>query len=138
MQRAVQTFELEIEQMEADVVTCDEEIQKVHESIEEYKASANNMREELNTVNDAMNEAKEELDTENRILNAHNDEFNDLCALHDRKSAELIELNLRVQKITHDAERFQKERQTSEQTVRDLEAQNEWIADEKQYVKVCQ
>jgi len=65
-------------------------------------------------------------------LNAHNEEFNDLVTIHDRKSAELVELNLKVQKLTHDNERFQKVKQTSEQTVRDLEAQNEWIADEKQ------
>lgn len=132
MQRAVQTFELEIEQMEADIVTCDEEMQKVRDSIEEYKTSTSNMEEEMSTITSAMNEAKEELETENRILNAHNEEFNDLCAIHDRKSAERVELNLRVQKITHDNERFLKEKQYSEQTVRDLEAQNEWIADEKQ------
>ncbi|KAG1124874.1 hypothetical protein G6F42_009222 [Rhizopus arrhizus] len=132
MQRAVQTFELEIEQMEADIVSCNEEMQKVRDAIEEYKTFIADMTKEMADINSALEDANMALETENRILNAHNEEFNDLVTIHDRKSAELVELNLKVQKLTHDNERFQKEKQTSEQTVRDLEAQNEWIADEKQ------
>lgn len=132
MQRAVQTFELEIEQMEADIVSCDEEMQKVRDAIEEYKTFMADMTKEMAEINSALEDTNMALETENRILNAHNEEFNDLCTIHDRKAAELVELNLKLQKITHESERFQKEKQTSEQTVRDLEAQNEWIADEKQ------
>ncbi|KAI8643677.1 P-loop containing nucleoside triphosphate hydrolase protein [Parasitella parasitica] len=131
MQRAVQTFELEIEQLETDIVICDNEMQKVRDAIDEYKTATVNMKQEMDTITDAMKEAKDELETENRALNAHNEEFNDLSAIHERRAAELVDISLRVQKITHDNERFQKEKQTSEQTVRDLEAQNNWIADEK-------
>jgi chromosome segregation ATPase len=107
-------------------------MQKVHDTIDEYKTSTSAIKQELENIDTELTEAKEELETENRILNAHNEEFNDLCAIHDRKSSELVELNLRVQKITHDNERFLKEKQNSEQTVRDLESRNEWILDEKQ------
>ncbi|KAI7903060.1 uncharacterized protein BX663DRAFT_434418 [Cokeromyces recurvatus] len=132
MQRAVQTFELEIEQIETDIVACDNEMKKVHESIAEYKASIAAMKEEIEKIQTDEIVAKEELESENRILNAHNEEFNDLCTIHDRKSNELVELNLRIQKLTHDNERFIKERQHSEQTIQELESQYEWIADEKQ------
>ncbi|KAI9478463.1 MAG: hypothetical protein EXX96DRAFT_248991 [Benjaminiella poitrasii] len=132
MQRTVQTFELEIEQIEADIVACDNEMQKVRDSIAEYKASTTTMQEEIKELEDSMTASQEELESENRILNSHNEEFNDLCTIHDRKSAELVELNLRVQKLVHDSERFLKERQHSEQTIRELENQYEWISDEKQ------
>jgi chromosome segregation ATPase len=121
-----------LEQLESDIVTCDQEMQKVRDTIDEYKASTQAIQEELESINTELIEAKEELESENRILNAHNEEFNDLCAIYDRKSSELIELNLRIQKLTHDNERFLKDRQNSEQTVRDLENRNEWILDEKQ------
>lgn len=120
-----------VEQFEADIVTCDEEIEKVRDTIAEYKANMTDMQTQMDQLATDIEAAKQELDNENRILNAHNEEFNDLCAIYDRKSAELVELNLRVQKITHENERFLKERSNSEQMVRDLEMQYEWIADEK-------
>lgn len=118
--------------MESDIVQCDQDMEKVRETIDEYKTSTTSIKEELEEIDVNLTEVKDELVTENRILNAHNEEFNDLCSIHDRKSSELVELNLRIQKITHDNERFVKERQNSEQTVRDLESRNEWILDEKQ------
>lgn len=107
-------------------------MQKVRDSIAEYKASTAQMKEEMDTIEASMIEAKEQLENENRILNAHNEEFNDLCTIHERKSKELVELNLKIQKITHENERFQKDRLNAQQSVAELERQYEWIADEKQ------
>jgi chromosome segregation ATPase len=107
-------------------------MQKVRDLISEYNTNTVAMKEEIDTIEAAILEAKEELENENRILNAHNEEFNDLCAIHERKSKELVELNLRIQKITHENERFQKERLSSQQSVNDFEKQYDWIADEKQ------
>lgn len=107
-------------------------MQKVRDSITEYKASTAQMKEEMDTIEASMIEAKEQLENENRILNAHNEEFNDLCTIHERKSKELVELNLKIQKITHENERFQKDRLNAQQSVAELERQYEWIADEKQ------
>lgn len=132
MQRTVQTFELEIEQLVSDVATCEEDMQKVRDSITEYKASISEMRAEIRNTDATLIEAKDELENENRILNAHNEEFRDLSAIHERKSKELTELNLKIQKITHENERLQKDRYHSQQSVKDLENQYEWIADEKQ------
>lgn len=132
MQRTVQTFELEIEQLVSDIATCETDMQKVRDSIAEYKANIAEMRAEIRNTEAALIEAKDELENENRILNAHNEEFKDLCAIHERKSKELTELNLKIQKITHENERFQKDRYHSQQSIKDLENQYEWIADEKQ------
>ncbi|KAI7888401.1 P-loop containing nucleoside triphosphate hydrolase protein [Mucor mucedo] len=118
--------------METDMVTCDEDMEKVRESILEYKANATNMKEEMDGIDAAVVETHAQLDNERRILNAHNEEFNELCTIHERKSKECVELNLRIQKIAHENERFQKERATSEQTVKEMEVQHEWIVDEKQ------
>ncbi|RCI07057.1 Structural maintenance of chromosomes protein 2 [Rhizopus stolonifer] len=132
MERSVQTCELEIEQMESDITTCEEEMQKVRESITEYKASTASITEEIQHMEDALAESNQALEQENQVLNAQNEEFNELSVIHDRKSAELVEFNLRIQKLNHENDRFFKERQHSEQAIRDLEQQYEWIVDEKQ------
>lgn len=111
-------------------------MEKVRDFISEYKVSTATMKEEMDTIDAAVIQTKEGLENETRILNAHNEEFNELCILHERKAKELVELNLRIQKITHDNERFQKERLNSQQSVQDLESRYEWIIDEKQYVFV--
>lgn len=120
--------------MEADIVTCDEDLQKVRDAIIEYKLNTTAIKEEIDAIDTEMIETREGLDTETRTLNAHNEEFNELCTIHERKSKELVELDLRIQKIAHENERFQKERQNSQQTVQELEIQYDWIVDEKQYV----
>ncbi|KAI8973317.1 hypothetical protein BDF20DRAFT_824084 [Mycotypha africana] len=133
MQRTVQTFELEIEQSEADIRACEEEIEKSRTTVAEYKTAILNATSEIDALNKSLEEAKEELENESRILNAHNEEFKELCDAYDRKSAEVVELNLQLQKISHEIERIQKERQQSEQMIREMEKQYDWILDEKQY-----
>lgn len=120
--------------MEADIVTCDEDLQKVRDAIIEYKLNTTAIKEEIDAIDTETIETREGLDNETRTLNAHNEEFNELCTIHERKSKELVELDLRIQKIAHENERFQKERQNSQQTVQELEIQYDWIVDEKQYV----
>lgn len=134
MQRTVQTFELEIEQLDADIRTCEEDIEKVKDSIDQYKMQIVEMQQEIDSIESSIAEKKDELKKETQELNARNEELKELSALHTRKSEEVVELNLKVQKLMHDIDRFQKDRQHSRQAVEDLEAQNEWIADEKQYV----
>lgn len=131
MQRTVQTFVLEIEQAENDIKTCKEDMEVVRNNIVEYKAEATTIQEEIGEVENNMAEAKEELDIETQELNQRNDELKELSRIHRLKSDEVVELNLREQKLSHDIERFQKDRQYSQQLVEDYEAQHEWIVDEK-------
>lgn len=132
MQRTVQTFELEIEQTEVDIKTCEEDMDKVRNNITEYKTQMAAIQEEVDSIEASITEAKEALGVETRELSARNEELKELNALHQRKSEEVVELNLKVQKLSHDIDRFQKDRQYSQQAVDDLEAQHEWISDEKQ------
>ncbi|KAI8378675.1 RecF/RecN/SMC [Choanephora cucurbitarum] len=132
-ERSVQTCELEIEQMESDMETLEQDVQKVHETIADYNTKIKSITQEIKDIEHDLAEANAELENEKRILNAHNEEFNDLVAIHDRKSSEVVNYNLRIQKMTHENERYQKDTQNSEQAVYDLERQYEWIVDEKQY-----
>ncbi|KAG0872348.1 hypothetical protein G6F16_005241 [Rhizopus arrhizus] len=131
MQRTVQTFELEIEQTEIDIKTCEEDMEKVRSNITEYKTQMAAIQEEVDSIEANITEAKEALGVETRELSARNEELKELNTLHQRKSEEVVELNLKVQKLSHDIDQFQKDRQYSQQAVDDLEAQHEWISDEK-------
>ena len=123
---------LHVEQMESDMETLEQDVQKVHETIADYNTKIKSITQEIEDIEHDLAEANAELENEKRILNAHNEEFNDLVAIHDRKSSEVVNYNLRIQKMTHENERYQKDTQNSEQAVYDLERQYEWIVDEKQ------
>ncbi|KAG0191422.1 Structural maintenance of chromosomes protein 2 [Apophysomyces sp. BC1034] len=132
MERAVQTLELEIEQLESDITKCEEDMKKVRLVIDQYKQATCEMAEEIKQTKAKAKDVQEALERETEIINAHNEDLQKLEGLHKEKSAEIVEHNLEIQKITHEMERHQKEQQISQQRVDDLEREYEWIADQKQ------
>lgn len=134
MQRAVETFELGIEQQTSDIEECNTKMNEIRESIDKYKSDATEITKELEEILLFIAESQQELKEERAIMNAQNDEYKELCAFLERKKKELANLGLKIQKITHENDQFQKERLTSEQSVQDMEKRYDWIADEKQFV----
>ncbi|KAG2232864.1 hypothetical protein INT48_006316 [Thamnidium elegans] len=133
MQRAVQTFELGIEQQKSDIDECDNKMNEVRESIDKYKSDAAEITKELEEILLFITESNKELEEERTIMNAQNEEHTELCEFLERKKKELANLGLEIQKMTHENDRFQKERLTSQQIVQDMEKRYDWIADEKQF-----
>lgn len=134
MQRAVQTFELGIEQQTSDIGECNTKMNEIRESIDKYKSGATEITKELEEILLFIAESQRELEEERTIMNAQNEEYKELCAFLERKKKELANLGLEIQKMTHENDKFQKERLTSEQSVQDMEKRYDWIADEKQFV----
>lgn len=62
----------------------------------------------------------------------YNEEIQELEIVYKKKSAELVDINLEIQKIQHEMERHQKDQQGSRQIVENLENEHPWIADEKE------
>lgn len=73
-----------------------------------------------------------ELQSERDKLSAFNEEIKELGAATKQKMSEMTEANLQIQVLTHEVERFQKDKQAAQQIVTDMERKHEWIADNKQ------
>jgi structural maintenance of chromosome 2 len=131
MQRTVQTFELEIEQLDVDIENSQNEIDKSSESIKSLKAEMVEIQDETSSNETTSEQLRNQLDKENEILAARNEELTELSDLHEKKSNALVELNLQVQKLTHENEKFAKEQQASQQIVADYEKNNDWIIDQR-------
>ncbi|GAA5805506.1 hypothetical protein EDC94DRAFT_603518 [Helicostylum pulchrum] len=133
MQRAVQTFELGIEQQTSDIDECDTKMNESRETIDTYKSKSTEITKELEEILGFIAESKKELEEERAIMNAQNEEHTELCTFLERKKKELTNLDLEIQKMTHENDKFQKDRVTSEQIVQDMEKRYDWISDEKQF-----
>ncbi|KAI7861921.1 RecF/RecN/SMC [Spinellus fusiger] len=132
MQRAVQTLQLEIDQLETDIGACEQNIVESCATIHLYKQTAELLRQDLEQSQSLNDQTQVRIEQETEALNAHNTEIQEFDALHKCKSSQVVEYGLEVQKITHEMERHQKEQQSAQQMVNDLENQYEWIVDQKQ------
>ncbi|KAI9302946.1 RecF/RecN/SMC [Cunninghamella echinulata] len=132
MQRKVQTLELEIEQLETDVEHSQQEIAKSQQTINELKTKATSMKNEMKELQAKSDEANANLENELNIVRSYNEEIQELESIHKKKAAELVDINLEIQKIQHEMDRHQKEQQGSRQIVENLENDHPWIADEKE------
>ncbi|KAI8086313.1 uncharacterized protein BX664DRAFT_335502 [Halteromyces radiatus] len=133
MQRNVQTLELEIEQLEADTVQCQQDMQKVQQNIDDLQQKTLDMSKEMDDLKSKTDEAKSKLEYEINLMNSYNEEIQELEAVIKAKSSEMVDVNLKVQKIQHDMDRFQKDQQGARQTIENLENEHEWIADQKEF-----
>ncbi|RUS34192.1 RecF/RecN/SMC [Jimgerdemannia flammicorona] len=133
MQREVQILQLEIEQLETDLGANQKDVSNLKVIITQYKNDEKKLKEELSKIKKGHDEALLESQRERDKLSAFDEEIRDLEAAMKQKTAETAEANLEIQKLTHDVERFQKDKQAAQQVVTDMEKKYEWIADNKQY-----
>ena len=81
-----------------------------------------------------LNKAQEDLEQERQLISAVNEEMKELEGLQKKKSSEMTEHNLEIQKLEHEVDRQNREHQNSRDVVARLEEEHEWITDQKQYV----
>ena len=85
----------------------------------------------LTETQDAQDIAQARLDDERAKLTGFDEEMRSLEEFSRSKSSRITEEGLEMQKLTHQVEKFQKDQQTANQTLKDLEKAHEWISDEK-------
>ncbi|RUO96590.1 P-loop containing nucleoside triphosphate hydrolase protein [Jimgerdemannia flammicorona] len=121
------------EQLETDLGANQKDVSNLKVIITQYKNDEKKLKEELSKIKKGHDEALLESQRERDKLSAFDEEIRDLEAAMKQKTAETAEANLEIQKLTHDVERFQKDKQAAQQVVTDMEKKYEWIADNKQY-----
>ncbi|ORY04728.1 putative SMC2 protein [Basidiobolus meristosporus CBS 931.73] len=133
MQREVQTMQLEIEQTEAEISSCRQQISDADQSIEEYSEQEKTLKEELIDIKNALDNAQDKLDREMETMKNYDSEIRELEALSKSKAAEMADSQLELQKLSHELERYDKERETAARVIAELEKAHEWIVDQKQF-----
>ncbi|KAK9762665.1 Structural maintenance of chromosomes protein 2 [Basidiobolus ranarum] len=133
MQREVQTIQLEIEQTESEIENCKQQITVADQSIEEYVSKEKSLKNDLIDIKNALDHAQEKLDNEMQTMKNYDSEIRELETLSKDKSSEMADFQLELQKLSHELDRFDKERESAAKVVADLEKSHEWIVDQKQF-----
>ncbi|KAL1922238.1 uncharacterized protein VTP21DRAFT_9777 [Calcarisporiella thermophila] len=133
LQRDFQTLELEVEQLEKDLELTGTEIENAQAQIDQYQREEAEMKININEIKQKYDEALARLQSEREKLTAFDEELRELEATAKHKHAELTDSQLEIQKITHELERFQKDRTQAQQEIQQMERQYDWIVDQKQH-----
>jgi chromosome segregation ATPase len=65
-------------------------------------------------------------------LSGFDEEIKEVEAVHKEKSGQTTELQLEMQRLNHDVERYQAERYKTEREAESLERQHPWIPEQRE------
>ena len=131
MQKALQEAKIEAEQASNDVTTAQEQLVEIERSISSLNSELDSLRKEETEVKDSNEAALADLADEQAKLSGFDDELRDLEHTRSRKSKQVTEESLEIQKLSHAVDKAQKDLQTASQTVVVLEKEHDWISDNK-------
>ncbi|KAG0322604.1 Structural maintenance of chromosomes protein 2 [Linnemannia gamsii] len=131
MQREHQTLELELEQLEKDVRTANQELSDSETLITNLKGDRDHLQAEIRTLETALEKAQADFEKEKAQLSAYDEEMKELEALAKHKAKTLADSRLELQNVTHETDRLSKEKQALSRTIKELEDEHDWIMDQK-------
>ncbi|EMR09778.1 hypothetical protein PNEG_01962 [Pneumocystis murina B123] len=127
-----QSLKLEKEQLEGDLVI-------IQKQLKENNALISSQNSEINTLKFEQAQAKENyeklqrvLENERAKLTGYDKEFKHLENAMKIKTSYISEANLELQSLRHEINRLNKDKQSTLQSLNQMEAQYEWISDEKE------
>ncbi|KAI1317847.1 Structural maintenance of chromosomes protein 2 [Mortierella claussenii] len=131
MQREYQTLELELEQLEKDIKTANQELSESESLIFNFREERDRLQTHLVGLEKSLEKAQVEFEREKAQLTAYDEELKELGALAKQKSEAVAENQLEVQNLSHETDRLSKENQSLVSSIRELESSHEWIQDQK-------
>lgn len=131
LQKRLQDARIDSEQAVADLAAAQEQLAEAESTIELQKAEINELRQEEAKIKEAHDIAQAELADEQTKLSGFDDELRELEQTKSRKSKQMAEESLEIQRLSHSVEKAQKDTQTASQTVMALEKEHDWINDNK-------
>ncbi len=131
LQKELQEVRVESEQASSDLIAAEEQLAESQTAIEAQKAEIANIQEESFRAQSAHDIAQAELNDEQAKLTGFDDELRELETAKTKKSKQITEESLEVQKLSHTVEKALKDSQGASQLVTALEKEHDWIADNK-------
>ncbi|KAL3437252.1 RecF/RecN/SMC [Aspergillus tetrazonus] len=131
LHKELQASRLESEQVGSDLSAAEEQYAESESTLKAQLEEVDSLKREQARIKDAHDIAQAHLDDERAKLTGFDDELRDLEQTMQSKNSQITEEGLEMQKLGHQLEKLQKEQNAAEQAVAHLEAEHEWIADEK-------
>ncbi|KAF7122508.1 hypothetical protein CNMCM5793_000533 [Aspergillus hiratsukae] len=131
LQKELQNSRLESEQVGSDLSAAEEQYTEAENTLKAQMEEIQSMKREQARVKDAHDIAQAQLEDERAKLTGFDEELRELEEAIKSKNSRITEEGLEMQKLGHQLEKLQKEQQAAAQTVAHMEAEHEWIADEK-------
>ena len=131
LQKELQSARLEAEQAGADQGAAQEQLDEVNSTLHAQETDMRNLQEEQGRVKDAQDTAQARLDDERAKLTGFDEELQALESTSRSKATQITEEGLELQKLAHTIDKSQKDQHTATALLKEMEAEHEWIADEK-------
>ncbi|KAL7922371.1 RecF/RecN/SMC protein [Trichoderma austrokoningii] len=133
LQKELQGAQLDLEQVGGDLSAAREQLQEVEVAIKAQQQDIEELSKQQAKVAETHDTAQAELEDERAKLHQFDDELRALEEATRSKKARITEEALEMQKLGHQIEKFHKEQQSAGENVARLEAEYEWIQDEKDH-----
>lgn len=131
MQKELQDVRVDSEQAASDISTAEEQLAEIDATIASQIEELESLKQEEAKAKDAHDLAQAELNDEQAKLTGFDNELRELEQAKSKKSRQLTEESLEVQKLGHVVEKSQKDAQSATQMVAALEKEHDWIQDNK-------
>ena len=131
LQKQLQDARLESEQASSDITSAEEQLAECESNIEAANVELETAQQEESQVKTSHDIAAAELADEVAKLSSFDNELKELEHTKSKKSKQVTEESLEVQKLSHAVEKLAKDAQHAQQTVAILEKDHDWIEDNK-------
>ncbi|KAL8626236.1 hypothetical protein Q9189_008081, partial [Teloschistes chrysophthalmus] len=150
MQKELQSARLEAEQAGADLGAAQDQLTEIDNAMQVQSAEVDEIKQQqaqakvrasppipylpqiLTCVKqDAQDMAQARLDDERSKLTGYDEELKSLEETFHSKSSRITEESLEMQKLAHSLDKSQKEQSAAAASLKQLESEHDWIADER-------
>ncbi|KAK5052647.1 hypothetical protein LTR84_002512 [Exophiala bonariae] len=131
LQKELQDARIDSEQAVIDLAAAEEQLTEVNSAIESQKEEMQVLKQEETEVKNSHDITQAELADEQAKLTGFDDELRELEKAQSKKTKQIQEEALEVQKLGHAVEKAQKDAQAASALVAQLEKEHDWIEDNK-------
>ena len=131
LQQASREARLEVEQCGGDLAAARENVEECESTIKALTDELDQLKSEHANVKDAHDLAQAHLDDERAKLSGFDEELKALEEASKSKTTQIAEDGLEAQKLGHQVEKVQKDRQSAAQFLTSMAKEHDWIEDEK-------
>ena len=132
LQKQAQEFRLESEQTGADLAAAQEQLAEAESGLRSQEEDISNLEKEHSKIKNLHDVAQAHLNDERRKLSGFDEELNALEAASKEKTSRISEEALELQRLGHQLDKFQKDSESAQHLVAQLESEHDWIADERE------
>ena len=122
---------LDVEQCGGDLAAARENVDESSSTIKALQEELDQLQSEQAKAKDAHDLAQAHLDDERAKLTGFDEELKALEDATSSKTAQIADDGLEVQRLGHQLEKLQKDKQTASHLLSSMEKEHDWIEDEK-------